>query len=196
MGKEGDDAAGKWCILRMSGPSTMRLVASLQDAGLEVWTPTEHIKRRVPRGKGSEHLAVPMAPTYAFARGRHLPDLQRITRMDVSPHPRFSIFRYYGETVFVRHAELHRLRAQQQRSYVATLPTLRRHAGKPRGEAFEVGEAVTFESGPLTGLQCFVEASDGLNTTLSLSLFGRITKTNVATLQLRSHNVPEQKHAA
>lgn len=186
----------RWCILRMAGPSTMRLVGSLQDAGLAVWTPTEHIKRRVPRGKVSEHRIVPLAPTYAFARACHLPDLQRLTRLEVSPHPRFSIFHYYGETVFVRHHHLHPLRERQQDSFVASLPKSGRYFKRGRGEPFVAGDEVTFSSGPMAGIRCFVQTSDDRVTTLNLRLFGRTSEMQVDTLQLRSPNVLERNSAA
>lgn len=189
-------AASDWCILRMSGPGTLSLVASLQGAGMDVWTPTEHIKRRVPRTKSTEHRIVPLAPTYAFARRAHLDDLQRIERMDVSPHPRFSIFRYYGETVFVRHAATAPLRALQQDSYRSSLPASGRAPGRARGEPYQVGECVKIKAGPFTGFDAFVELSDGLMTTLTLSLFGRAQEVKVETLHLRSRNVPLRKYAA
>jgi hypothetical protein len=131
------DNTNRWCVLRASGPGTMRLVASLQDAGFAIWTPTEHVRRRVPRGKSTEYRIAPMMPTYAFVRGVNLDELKRIERLDVSPHPRFSIFRYYGETVFVPHRELAAMREQQQDSYRSSLPASGRAPGKPRGQAFE-----------------------------------------------------------
>lgn len=79
-----EHAISDWCILRMSGPGTLGLNTSLQDAVMDVWTPTEHIKRRVPRSKSTEHRIVPLAPTYAFARYAHLVDLRRSERMDAS----------------------------------------------------------------------------------------------------------------
>ena len=188
--------ASDWCILRMSGPGTLGLVASLQGAGMDVWTPTEHIKRRVPRSKSTEHRIVPLAPTYAFARRVHMADLQHIERMDVSPHPRFSIFRYYGETVFVRHRELSPLRVMQQDSYLSSLPASGRSPGRARGKAYDVGDEVTFTTGPFTGFKGFVDLSDGLTTTVIVSLFRRAQEVKVETLQLRSRNVPVRKKAA
>jgi transcription antitermination factor NusG len=188
--------AGGWCILRTSGPGTLRLVASLQDAGFAAWTPTEHVRRRVPRSKSTEHRIVPLAPTYAFVRSVHLYDLKRIERLDVSPHPRFSIFRYYGETVFVRHGELAELRARQQDSYRSSLPASGRAPGKPRGQAFEHGDTVKITSGAFTGFEAYVELSDGLTTTLSVSLFGRAQEIKVETLHLRSHLVSDVASAA
>jgi transcription antitermination factor NusG len=197
MGRGNDGhSASDWCILRMSGPGTLGLVASLQDAGMDVWTPTEHIKRRVPRSKSTEHRIVPLAPTYAFVRRAHLADLQRIERMDVSPHPRFSIFRYYGETVYVRHRELSPLRSMQQDSYRSSLPASGRAPGKARGLAYDVGDEVTFTTGSFTGFKGFVDVSDGLTTTVIISLFGRAQEVKVETLQLRSRNVPVRKQAA
>ncbi|MEG3084020.1 hypothetical protein U1707_10240 [Sphingomonas sp. PB2P12] len=163
---------------------------------MDVWTPTEHIKRRVPRSKSTEYRIVPLAPTYAFARRNHLADLQRIERMDVSPHPRFSIFRYYGETVFVRDRELSPIRAMQQDSYRSSLPASGKAPGKARGKSYDVGDVVTFTTGPFTGFEGFVDLSDGLTTTVIVSLFGRAQEVKVETLQLRSRNVPVRKYAA
>ena len=174
----------------------MGLVASLQAAGMDVWTPTEHVKRRVPRSKSTEYRVVPMAPTYAFARAGLLPELKQIERLDVSPHPRFSIFRYYGETVFVRHRELSALRSQQQDSYRTALPASGRAPGKPRGEAFDHGDTVKITSGPFTGFEAYIELSDGLMTTLSVSLFGRAQEVKVETLHLRSNLVSNKALAA
>ena len=181
------DEASSWCILRMSGPGTLALAASLQDAGMEAWTPTEHVRRRVPRSKSTEHRIVPLAPTYVFARALHLEDLKRIERLDVSPHPRFSIFRYYGETMFVRHRELSALRSLQQDSYRSSLPASGRAPGKPRGQAFEHGDKVKITTGAFTGFEAYIELSDGLMTTLSISLFGQAREVKVETLHLRAN---------
>lgn len=191
MGRRND-----WCVLRTSGPGTLRLVASLQDAGIHVWTPTEHVRRRVPRSKSTEYRIVPLAPTYAFVHAIHLDDLKRIERLDASPHPRFAIFRYYGETVFVRHGELDALRAQQQDSYRSALRASGRAPGKPRGQAFEHGDTVKITSGAFNGFEAFVELSDGLTTTLSVSLFGRAQEVKVETLHLRANLLSVQNCAA
>jgi transcription antitermination factor NusG len=188
--------ATRWCILRTSGPSTLRLTASLQAAGFDAWTPTEHVRRRVPRCKNTEYRVAPLAPTYVFVRAGHLAELQRIERADITPHPRFSIFRFRGETVFIRHGEMHPLRVLQQRSYVASLPSTGRSPGKPRGEPFTPGMTVSFAQGPLTGLEGYVETSDGRTTRLAITLFGRTSAVEVETLHLRSLNVPAEKPAA
>jgi transcription antitermination factor NusG len=188
--------ASRWCVLRTSGPSTMRLATSLQDAGMEAWTPTEHIRRRMPRGKSTEHRIAPMAPTYVFVRADLLGELQRIERAEITPHPRFSIFRYCGDTVFVQHALLHPMRVRQQDSYRASLPASGRSPGKPRGAAYDVGDAVRLTTGAFSGFQAFVENSDGLTTTLTVGIFGRPTEVKVPTLQLRGASVSVEPTAA
>lgn len=191
-----DVGADSWCVLRTSGPATLRLAASLQAAGIAAWAPTEHIRRRVPRSKEVEHRIVSAAPTYVFAEASALHALRQIERADITPHPRFSIFRHAGKPVFIKHRELHALRHKQQASYVASLPTTGRSPCKPRGAAFEIGEAVTFHQGAFAGLQGYVQSSDGLVTTLTVTLFGRSAGVKVDTLQFRSRNVPAETSAA
>jgi len=186
----------RWCILRTSGPSTLRLTASLQDAGMQAWTPTEHIRRRMPRGKTKEHRVVPLAPTYVFVRADRLEELQRIERAEITPHPRFSIFRHCGATVWVGHTMLHPLRMLQQDSYRQSLPASGRAPGKPRGAHYDVGDKVKLTTGAFTGFEAFVESSDGLTTTLTVGIFGRPTEVKVPTLQLRGASVSAARSAA
>lgn len=191
-----DVGANSWCVLRTSGPATLRLASSLQSAGVMAWAPTEHIRRRVPRSKEVEYRIVSAAPTYVFARAADLDVLRQIERADITPHPRFSIFRHAGAPVFIRHRELHALRHKQQATFIASLPATGRSPSKPRGAAYDVGEAVTFHQGAFSGLQGYVEASDGLVTTLTVTLFGRSAGVKVDTLQFRSRNVPAETTAA
>lgn len=194
-GKDDRDAR-RWCILRTAGAKTMPLVRSLADAGFDAWTPTEHVRRRIPRGKSTEHRIVPLAPTYVFVRGIHLSELQAIERAEITPHPRFSIFRHYGNTVFVKHATLDPLLALQQDSYLASLPATGRKPGKPRGLHYEVGDKVKLTAGAFTGFEAFVESSDGLTTTLTVGIFGRAQGVKVSTLQLRGASVSDEAFAA
>lgn len=192
-----DNLTQRWCILRTSGPKTMKLTSSLQAAGFEAWTPIERICRRVPRRKGSEHFSVAFIPTYVFVREHHLTDLRRIEMMDVSSHPRFSIFRYHGATVFVPHASLHGLRARQQQSHVASLPSTGKPAfAKPRAEPFISGDVLALPNGPFAGLNCEVDRSDGKTTTLTIRLFGRTTEMTIPTSQLRHDRVATVAAAA
>ncbi|WP_261270356.1 transcription termination/antitermination protein NusG [Sphingomonas sp. LC-1] len=191
-----DGKATRWFILRTSGPSTMRLAASLQDAAIEAWTPTEHIRRRVPRSKNTEFRIVPLAPTYVFVRGDRLDEMQRIERAEVTPHPAFSIFRHCGKTVFVRHSNLHPMRLIEQDSYRRSLPASGRRPMKKRGERYEVGDAVKLTMGAFAGFEAFIESSDGLVTTLKVGIFGRPTEVKVPTLQLREASVSVANTAA
>jgi transcription antitermination factor NusG len=191
-----DTAAERWCILRTPGLRTLKLAASLQDAGFDAWTPIEEVRRRVPRCKQTEHVRVAMTPSYVFVRERHLPELRRLEAIRGYRHPAFSVFRYYGATVFVRHGALHALRRLQQDSYLAALPVGPNRSTKPRGAPYDTGDTVKLTTGGLAGLECVVEASDGLMTTLALTLFGRRAGVKVPTGQLRADGVTALAFAA
>lgn len=195
-GKEDRIARGDWCILRTSGAKTLPLMRSLAEAGFNAWTPTEHIRRRVPRGKSTEYRIVPLSPTYVFVQAHHLPDLRGIERSEITRHPPFSIFRHYGNTVFVRHGTLHPLLALQQDSYRSSLPMTGRSPGKPRGEQYQEGDKVKLTTGAFTGFDAYVKSSDGLTTTLTVGIFGRATEVKVPTLHLRNASVFTKRSAA
>ena len=186
-----------WCILRTGPARTLKLAASLQGAGIDAWSPVERQERRLPRSSAKRIIAVTLTPTYVFVHQRHLSALRRLERMEVSGHPAFSIFRYYGETVLVPHRALHALRAQEQDSYRASLPNVGKRATlKPRGEPFEAGALVTHKEGPLAGLPCYVEHSDDRHTKLRLRLFGRDSGVTVDTSMLRRNGVATCASAA
>ncbi len=188
---------GAWVILRTSGARTMKLAASLQDAGIDAWTPVERSERRLPRASAKRQLTAALTPTYVFVRARHLTELRLIERMEISRHPAFSIFRYFGATVFVPHLGLHALRAKEQDSYRDSLPnTGKKACQKPRGEAFKPGDVVTHIEGPLAGIPCMVERSDGRNTRLILKLFGRQSGVTIETCMLRRDGVATTATAA
>ena len=191
-----NEPAGRWCILRTTGSRTLKLAASLQEAGLDAWTPIEQVRRRLPRCKQIEHVRVAMTPSYVFVRECHLPQLRRMEAIHGYPHPSFSIFRYYGSTVLVRHHALHTLRELQQSSYLSALPASPNRSSKPRSEPFSPGDTVKLITGGLAGLECIVEASDGLITTLAVPLFGRAAGVKVPTRQLRVDGVIEFSSAA
>lgn len=189
-------SAGRWCILRTSGPSTLRLATSLQAAGFEAWTPVERLRRRVPRSKTIEYVLGSITPTYVFVREQHLDALRKMERQPGNGHPQFSMFRYYGDMVFVRHTALHPLRLLQQDSYRDSLPVVRNPHRKKRGEAFEVGDAFKPTSGPFAGFECVVESSDGLTTMATMMIFGRQTGLKFSTSQIRTDGVMNLDTAA
>jgi transcriptional antiterminator NusG len=168
----------------------MRLAASLQEAGVSAWTPTQHVRRRVPRSKSVEHRIAPLAPTYVFVSADHLSELQKTERAAFSIHPRFSIFRHCGAPVFVKHRALHPLRVLQQQSYADALPNSGKRPSKRDGAHYDVGDRVAFTTGSFAGFEGFVEQSDGFITKVTISLFGRAQGVSVPTSQLGSRNVP------
>lgn len=186
----------RWCILRTASPRTMPLARSLAEAGFEAWTPTDHITRRVPRGDRVERFLVPLMPSYVFVREHHLPALREIERADVRLHPAFSVWKYAGDTLYVRHAALHPLRAEQQRRYLASLPKQPHARTKDHGEPYAPGDRFAYPDGPFAGLMCEVEESNGRITTVSVTLFGRRTPLKRETSQLRANGVAPSASAA
>lgn len=187
---------GDWCVLRVRPAHTLKLAASLQAVGLEAWTPLEWISRRVPRGKAKERFSYVLTPTYVFVRARHEDEVRRLEKREGTGHPRFSLFRYYQEVVYLPHLGLHALRRLEQNSYVASLPNTGRTFAKERGQPFDVGANVTFKEGPMAGLPCYVESSDDRTTTLLLTLFGRSAGVKVDTCRLRAKGVATMATAA
>ena len=102
-GREHRVAQHGWCILRTSGARTLALAASLNDAGLEAWTPLRTFKR-LRSGKSSRidgkritvEVDAPILPSFVFARIAHLLDLEHASRDPRSRHPAFSVFHHAG----------------------------------------------------------------------------------------------------
>lgn len=171
---------GLWCILRMAGPRTLAVAESLAGAGIEVWTPVETKKHQLRAGKaGTVTKTLPMMPTFVFAHNRHQADLAAITRLPVSPHPRFALFRYLDRVVTVKEAEMDRLRAGAHRS----IP-------KPRRPTLPVGTRVVPDQGPYTGLAGEVVASKN---GYCLVFFGGWMKVEIETFQLNPLGVDDAK---
>lgn len=191
-----DRRSARWCILRTGPSRTLSLARSLMEAGFEAWTPTDRVKRRVPRGDHQEWLSAPLMPSYVFVRERHIADLRDIERAEVSVHPRFSIWRHMGSTLWVRHATLHPLRAEQQARYLASLPRQPHAKTKAHGQPFYPGQRVKMMQGPFAGLTCEVDASDGRTTSLRVQLFGREIIMKEETSNLRSDRVATVTSAA
>lgn len=186
----------RWCVLRIGGSRTMSLTRSLTAAGFDAWTPTVRVKRRVPRGDHFEWVNVPLMPSYVFVREPHIYELRAIERAEVSVHPQFSIWRHKGATLWVRNATLNPLRAEQQASYLASLPKQPHAKTKDHGAPYRPGERLKLLQGVFAGFECEVEASDGRTTSLTLQLFGRPTSFKEQTFNLRSNGVATQATAA
>lgn len=155
---------GRWCILRTAGPRTLPLARSLAEAGFDVWTPrgwTQPAKRasarpanrRTAAALAGEPVAVPIMPTFIFARADRLADLVRASRDAASEHGAFSIFRYQGRYPLVSEADLSDLRAAEQKADIA-----RR---RKRTRRLVMGQRVTFDRGAFAGIEGVVEDQAG-----------------------------------
>jgi hypothetical protein len=170
---------GKWCILRTSGGRTIALMASLVEAGFDVWTPVQVERKRLPRGrKAHVERNVPIIPTFVFARAESIADLYRVLGMPVSPHPAFSIFRYAGRIPLVRDEEIANLRSAEERSKLAILKKQRR--------SIAPGTKVRTQEPAFMGLTGVVEEGDGRMAVVS---FGGGFRVKIATWLLQPDRV-------
>ncbi len=154
-----------WCILRTTGARTLPLARSLAESGIETWTPTQTMSRRRSRSNARIERDVPIAPTFVFARARHLPELATIHALPISRHPGFSIFRYAGRVPLIPDTAIGGLRAAEDRAKAGI-----RKAKATRG-TFAVGQEVRIPNGPFAGMTGVIE-EDGK---YALVLFGRKT---------------------
>lgn len=178
-----DHEPDSWCILRCAPARTLLLATSLNEGGLEAWTPTATVKRRRPGGRsGVEARDVPLTPTFVFARAVALPELQREARDPRSAHPSFSVFRYYGQIPILSDREVERLRVAERQS---TPKALRR--------TFAPGSTVRPSEGPYAGMNGIVRHSDGRHT---LVAFGGWMDVKIETFAIRSADVREVEAAA
>lgn len=171
-----DSGAEGWCILRTSPARTLPLAASLVAAGVEAWTPTATIKRRVFRGKKQtkDHTAA-LTPTFVFARATAIGVLRADINAPRPVHPPFSLFRHLGEIKTVSDREIERLRQAERKS-------------KPKGkrQTVPVGSLLKPTEGPYTGMEGVVQRSDGKFT---LVAFGGWMNVQIETFTIRSDDV-------
>jgi transcription antitermination factor NusG len=100
--------AADWLILQCSASKTLDLAKSLTEAGYEAWAPITREERRSEDQRTREEVAVPLMPSFVFARACHLHPLLALVRspslqyriwdseqrkMVTRGHPRFRIFR-------------------------------------------------------------------------------------------------------
>lgn len=111
------------------------------------------VKRRIPRKPGRVEKPAPLLPTFVFARARHLPELYRITRLDVSPHPAFAIFHFNSVVARVSNNEIERLKVLELGM-----------APKRRRPTVPIGHEVRPNEGAYAGLTGVVQESDGKHT--------------------------------
>jgi len=178
------DPASAWCILRCAGARTLKVAASLQAAGFEVWTPVAMQPRRPFRGVvPAGERAVPILPTFAFARASRLVDLLAAASDPTRTDLPFSVF-HQGERVPLigerqmaalrqaeadaaeearRRTEIARVAADRaERAAMLRTEAARRKALRAERRAFEVGSAVTVTGMPaVAGLTGTIVESRG-----------------------------------
>lgn len=153
-GNSGDAAIGdRWCILRTTGGRTIQLARSLNEAGIEAWTPVHTINRRRPRSKITVEQEQPIAPTFVFAKACHLRELARVRVLPVSPHPPFSVFSHGGRVPLIADVEITGLHAAEDFAMRKVMKTKRR--------PFAIGQAVAMVSGSFAGMTGVIEESHG-----------------------------------
>lgn len=122
------DTDSMWIILRMAGPRTLAVAASLKQAGFEVWTPARTLRRPAPGQRRRLVLGlrrrmieveVPMLPGFAFARARHLQDIASLALDPASRHPIFSVFQVVDRAPLISDSGLAGLRDAEAREAAA-----------------------------------------------------------------------------
>ncbi|WP_404713177.1 hypothetical protein [Sphingomonas sp. MMS24-J13] len=179
----------RWCILRTSPGRTLSLAKSLAGAGFTIWTPSEVQTRRRPRTRTVREVDAPILPSFVFASADRVHDLRRITMLEMSPHPQFSIFQHGGKVPLIAERELARLRAEeadaQRRSALKRAERARRERGARPKAAIPIGQKVD-GTGPWSGLTGTVTECDGRT---AIVLFGGILPVTIDAWKLASGEV-------
>lgn len=166
----------RWCILRTAGPRTLLLVDSLNRHGVRAWTPTTTARRRKSRRSPSFVVRqAAMLPTFVFADADHLGELCRYERSPVSPHPPYSVFRYYHRAPLVGDAAIEALRMFERQA-----------VPKAERRTVPVGSTIRLPDGPFAGLDGIVQASDGGYT---LVAFGGRMEVKIETFILSENTI-------
>jgi hypothetical protein len=152
-----------WAIVCPEAGSTLRLAASLNDAGFEAWTPVEMIVGRARKGAKPEPQPEPLMAGFVFVRGdrlheiialSHAPSLiyrvwdSELRRMVVRGHPYFRMFRPNGEIRLIPDRQLGPLRETDWTS-----------RAKASARALEPGQRVRLLGGGFDGLRGAVRSS-------------------------------------
>lgn len=103
-----------WIILRCSGPRTLKLAASLNEGGVEAWTPAQTVVGRKGKARDRVEQQVTILPTFVFARASRLEHLFRARLLPVCPYPSFSIFRHDGRVPVLSDHDIAALHANEE----------------------------------------------------------------------------------
>ena len=154
MRSVGVDRDSGWCIVRTNGRRTLRLAQSLNDVGIEAWTPRTVHRRRLSRiHMGYRDVDAPIIPSFVFVRGRHLSDLLGILAAPNHSHPPFSIFQHAGRAPVIADRDIAHLQAAEEKG--------RRARRKAQRRAVSIGEQVKPVTGAFAGLIGIAEKVGG-----------------------------------
>jgi hypothetical protein len=143
-----------WCILRTGASRTLLLVASLEAAGFDVWSPVQTLTRRRGPARDRVEYPAPIMPTFVFARADQRHELARLAALPFSQHPRFSVFRHLGAIPTIGEGEIAEARRIEERG--------KRAAKMGQRQAFKIGQPVKVTDGPGAGLSGeVVKGGDG-----------------------------------
>lgn len=109
----------RWAILRTSGARTLPLVRSLNDDGIEAWSPRKTLERRRGHNRIPFKVEVPILPTFAFVPAGMCDDIRCILASPVNRHPGFRLFTYRDAIPLILDKELAELRLVEERESVA-----------------------------------------------------------------------------
>ena len=197
-----------WIILRTSGRFTLTLAKTLAEDGFDVWTPAKTEMIRVPRKNARREVRLPLTPSFIFARAEHLVDLLQLAKMVVKPragwkngyrrdkedeqppHHDFSVFHWGDNIPMIHDAALEALRAEEGRA----IP-------KRKRSPFGPNEVVKVTKGSFAGMTGVIERTNGKESEVWLTMFGRHFRTKIPTFLLKADqvckaNIPAAKRAA
>jgi len=137
----------EWCIIRTSPRRTIPVATSLNEAGIEAWTPKVTIVSRAGRTRQRIQCEVPVIEGIVFAKREHIPELVAISR---KPGAVYSVFRYQGAVPTVRDRDLDPLRLAERAAAKTARPT-----------PIELGRAVRYPGAGFDGMTGIVQGMDG-----------------------------------
>jgi len=172
---------GSWCILRMAGGDTLRLVRSLCASGIEVWAPIEKRVAKMPRTGAPFDKESALMPSYVFAPVGHVDELLSLEHSHRRAHPKFTVFRHRGGVPLVADDQLDALRSEEARK-VRVFEKWRRRGSK--GPKLERGTPVRMADGPMQGIPGIVEDAQGQFTLVAFTIFGKPVEIKVASCLL------------
>lgn len=119
--------------------------------------------------------AVPIMPTFVFAKAGHVPELVRLADDPRKAHEDFSVFHYFGRIPIIADVELESLRSEENRV-----------APKQKQRVYGEGETVRIPEGSFAGMTGIVEGGDARFTFVC---FGGNVRVKISTFLLRQDGV-------